>query len=101
MAATMAKRRQREPEPERPALEPDIDDRPAEPEPTPGPGLPALPAVLPPVAQPDGSGLECPRCHCRHFWVVWTRPRRDNRIIRRRECRYCGRLMTTTERTSG
>ena len=46
-------------------------------------------------------GIECPKCGCRHFRVIYTRAARGNRIIRRRECRHCGRRMTTYERTSG
>jgi len=40
-------------------------------------------------------GLECPRCGCRHFHVLYTRAAIGGRILRRRECRYCGRRMTT------
>ena len=43
------------------------------------------------------DGLECPGCGCRHFSVVYTRPWRPGRIVRRRECRHCGRRMTTIE----
>lgn len=43
------------------------------------------------------AGLECPQCGCRHFHVVYTRAFRPGQIIRRRECRHCGRRMTTTE----
>jgi len=42
-------------------------------------------------------GLECPRCGCRHFYVVYTRPATKGRVLRRRECRYCGRRVTTYE----
>jgi len=45
------------------------------------------------------KGLVCPRCGCRHFLVVYTRPLRSGRIQRRRECRHCGHRITTTERT--
>ena len=43
------------------------------------------------------KGLECHACGCRHFLVVYTRPTRDGRIMRRRECRHCGKRMTTWE----
>ncbi len=43
-------------------------------------------------------GLECPRCGCRHFHVLYTRAAIGGRILRRRECRYCGRRMTTYEK---
>jgi len=50
--------------------------------------------------EPDKQrGLRCPQCGCNHFWVVYTRRVWGGRIIRRRECRYCGRRMTTTERS--
>lgn len=43
-------------------------------------------------------GLCCSRCGCRHFWVLRTEPVRRNRIRRRRECRHCGRRVTTYEK---
>lgn len=46
---------------------------------------------------PEGRGLECPRCGCRHFYVIYTRPTRDG-LRRRRECRHCGRMVTTIEK---
>ena len=42
-------------------------------------------------------GIECPKCGCRHFHVVYTR-RGPARVLRRRECRNCGRRITTCER---
>lgn len=42
-------------------------------------------------------GLECPRCGCRHFYVLYTRAVQGGRIRRRRECRHCGRRLTTHE----
>ena len=50
--------------------------------------------------EPQPRGLVCPNCGCRHFYVVYTRPR-AGRIVRRKECRYCGRRVTTTERLGG
>ena len=44
------------------------------------------------------KGLVCPACGCRHFYVVYTRRRTSGAIIRRRECRYCGKRLTTVER---
>ncbi|HPD29062.1 MAG TPA: hypothetical protein PLL20_03640 [Phycisphaerae bacterium] len=55
-----------------------------------------LPATMP-AAQPVKRGLECPRCGCRHFHVLYTRATIGGRILRRRECRYCGRRVTTYE----
>jgi hypothetical protein len=46
------------------------------------------------------QSLECPRCGCRHMYVVDTRST-PNRIIRVRECRHCGRRMRTYEQFSG
>lgn len=50
-------------------------------------------------AQTKGSdrGLVCPKCGCRHFRVIYTRPVRGGKIMRRRECRNCGRRLTTYE----
>jgi transcriptional regulator NrdR family protein len=53
-------------------------------------------------AQPDEDrGLVCPRCGCRHFYVVYTRPRPRGEILRRRECRHCGRRIITIESQVG
>ncbi len=49
-----------------------------------------------PVAEP--RGLRCPRCECGHFHVLYTRGAPGGAIRRRRECRHCGRRITTTER---
>jgi len=48
----------------------------------------------------EQPGIECPRCGCRHFYVVYTRPR-AGKSVRRKECRYCGRRITTSERLVG
>jgi transcription elongation factor Elf1 len=44
----------------------------------------------------EKRGLECPRCGCGHFRVVYTRPK-VRAILRIRECRYCGRRILTRE----
>lgn len=49
-----------------------------------------------PVSKP--KGLECPSCGCRHFEVLYTRATPMGTIRRRRECRHCGRRVTTSER---
>jgi len=49
----------------------------------------------------EKRGLECPRCGCRHFHVIYTRPSGQGRIRRRRECRHCGRRITTYEHSIG
>lgn len=46
----------------------------------------------------EDQGIRCPKCGCGHLWVLWTRPRADRSIRRRRECRHCGHEITTTER---
>ena len=42
-------------------------------------------------------GLECPNCGCAHFRVLYTRRALGGRLLRRRECRFCGRRITTYE----
>jgi len=49
----------------------------------------------------DKRGLECRYCGCRHFRVIYTRPTWGKRIMRRRECRHCGKRMTTWEKAGG
>lgn len=56
--------------------------------------------VKPPPPKPEPVGLECPGCGCRHFYTIYTRTH-VGRIVRRRECRYCGRRVTTAERVTG
>ena len=46
----------------------------------------------------QGYGLECRRCGCRHFYVIYTRRGYGGELVRRRECRNCGKRMTTVER---
>ena len=45
-------------------------------------------------------GLECPRCGCAHFRVLYTRRALGGRLLRRRECRHCGRRITTYEHSA-
>jgi len=57
----------------------------------------------PTMAKPDPEeqrGLACPKCGCNHFFVVYTRPARDGKIVRSRECRHCGRRVITYERVA-
>ena len=49
----------------------------------------------------EQRGLECRNCGCGHFRVIYTRRAWGGRILRRRECRHCGRRMTTYEQTAG
>jgi transcriptional regulator NrdR family protein len=54
-----------------------------------------------PVAASNHVGLCCRKCGAREFRVIYTRPARDGKIIRRRACRQCGARVTTWERTIG
>lgn len=49
------------------------------------------------MSESASERMSCPRCGCKHFEVVSTRHRR-NSIVRRRECRHCGRRVTTVEK---
>jgi transcriptional regulator NrdR family protein len=49
---------------------------------------------------PEERGLRCPKCGCGHFRVLYTRPAWGNRLLRRRECRHCGRRITTYEQST-
>ena len=52
------------------------------------------------AAERDGQrGIACPGCGCRHFRVLYTRRALGGRLMRRRECRYCGRRVTTYEQS--
>jgi len=46
----------------------------------------------------DSGGLICTRCGCRHFRTLYTRPNPRGGVTRRRECRHCGKRLTTIER---
>jgi len=45
----------------------------------------------------EPRGIRCPTCGCGHFRVIYTRRGWGGRLIRRRECRHCGRRITTSE----
>jgi hypothetical protein len=45
------------------------------------------------------EGLVCRACGCSHFYTVSTRAGVKNTIVRRRECRHCGRRVSTVETT--
>lgn len=51
----------------------------------------------PPIGGAERRGIECPKCGCRHFLVIYTRRAAGGKLIRRRECRHCGRRVTTSE----
>ena len=46
-------------------------------------------------------GLECRKCGCRHLRVLYTRRAFGGRIVRRRECRNCGKRLSTWEKEAG
>jgi transcriptional regulator NrdR family protein len=48
---------------------------------------------------PSNTGLVCRHCGCRHFLTVYTRPRGDS-IVRRKRCRHCGEAITTREKVA-
>jgi len=50
-----------------------------------------------PQTSPQKRGLECRNCGCAHFRVLYTRRAWGGRLLRRRECRHCGRRITTYE----
>jgi len=50
-----------------------------------------------PAEDTEDRGLVCRGCGCRHFRVIYTRPVRGGKIMRRRECRNCGKRITTWE----
>ena len=49
----------------------------------------------------DQRGLKCRQCGCQQFHVIYTRGASGGRIQRRRECRHCGRRVTTYEKPAG
>jgi len=57
-------------------------------------------ATTNPSLPPRHQGLVCRQCGCRHFLTVYTRPRGDG-IVRRKRCRNCGKPITTREKMLG
>jgi transcriptional regulator NrdR family protein len=45
-------------------------------------------------------GIRCGNCGRSKLRVIYTRHRNGGRIVRRRECKVCGRRVTTCERES-
>lgn len=45
-------------------------------------------------------GIACPRCGCQQLRTTHTRRVRDGMVRRYRECRHCGRRITTHEVTT-
>jgi len=55
-----------------------------------------------PAEKPEEQrGLVYPKCGCEHFRVIYTRRTWGGKIMCRRECRHCGRRVTTFERPWG
>ena len=44
----------------------------------------------------EATGLVCRACGCRHFRVIYLK-RLPGALLRRRECRHCGKRITTRE----
>jgi transcriptional regulator NrdR family protein len=55
--------------------------------------------TLQPDDKSEATGIECPRCGCGHLEQVWTR-RRNKMIVRRRDCRNCGKNIMTYEQSA-
>jgi transcriptional regulator NrdR family protein len=56
---------------------------------------PAKPPSAP--APKPASGLCCRDCGCRELRVIYVRRAVGGRTMRRRECRHCGKRVTTYE----
>jgi DNA-directed RNA polymerase subunit RPC12/RpoP len=54
-----------------------------------------------PDAKGDERGIRCRYCGWRHTRAVYTRPHWGGRIMRRRQCRHCGKRVTTWEKARG
>jgi hypothetical protein len=53
----------------------------------------------PPAPSPEEpKGLRCRNCGCAHFKTYYTRPKSDGSVARRKQCRHCGRMISTRER---
>jgi len=55
-------------------------------------------AVIQDAPQDQPRGVVCRHCGCRHLPVYYTRRQPDGSIMRRRQCRNCGKMVTTYER---
>jgi transcriptional repressor NrdR len=52
------------------------------------------------VEKSADRGLRCPQCGGQRLKVIYTRPKAGGRILRRRECKACGKRLTTWEKTA-
>lgn len=48
----------------------------------------------------EDRGIRCRACNCGHFRTVWVRHRVGG-VVRKRECRACGKRQLTREKASG
>ncbi|NLW83068.1 MAG: hypothetical protein GXY41_01480 [Phycisphaerae bacterium] len=53
--------------------------------------------VLSELQHASAVGIVCGACGCRHLSVYRT-VNQENKIIRYRKCRHCGKTMTSVER---
>ena len=53
------------------------------------------------VVHGQRTGLVCSACGCQHFRVVYLKRLPNGVLMRRRECRFCGKRMTTREAATG
>lgn len=47
----------------------------------------------------DRRGIECPKCGCAHYSVVYIR-HRPGLVMRKKECRHCQNRIVTYERAA-
>jgi len=52
------------------------------------------------VVDGQKAGLVCRACGCQHFHVVYLKRRPNGVVMRLRECRHCGKRITTRESAS-
>lgn len=58
---------------------------------------PKQPLVLSEIQNAAPAGIVCSVCGCRHLSVYRT-VNQQNKIVRYRKCRHCGKTMTSIER---
>ena len=60
-------------------------------------GASGVAAPAAPGSTAEKRGLVCRQCGCQHFRVVYLKRLPNGVLMRRRECRYCGRRVSTRE----
>lgn len=53
-----------------------------------------------PAREGEQLGLVCRHCGCAHHRVVYLKRLPGGAVLRRRECRHCGRRFSTREQAS-